>query len=443
MPLAERWLHQLVMIGFAVFNPLFLPFGLFWSHLLAPVSLLYVAKWSWFGIKWLYGLTLLLVIYSTLILSERDVHFQDYLVGLLVLLAGVVFATYVYYLIAYRLRNVRRLFFLVLKFYTALLAFGLLMLVADQEDCCWIPADFGDFPRLQLAFYEPSHLAFVAVPFVLYGALVLIETKGRCGGWPVFAGVFLLVMTQSLSVFGLFVPALVIAAAPRLLKALTNFRVLFVAVGLVIFLALSPSGIEKRLQALTQVGDHSGQVRVFYSTLTAVDLVQDQHAWLLGVGIGQPKYYVEYYASAYSGYASNRLPNAVASTIAAVGFAGLTVKWLILLFLAMRTRVFSDDYGRGLFIFTFLYQFVGGYFNNVNEFVLFGIAFGHGMKRRLEDSRSTDRQGPEIASRFWWQQPEFGDGQNTGYLDHDFAPESNGAQGLASVDRDGSVLLDR
>lgn len=392
MPLAERWLHGLAMIGFAVFNPLFLPFGLYWSHLEAPLSLVYVEKWNRYGIQWMFGLTLLLVLHFTIIWGTRDVHLEDYFVGFMVLMAGIAFATYVYYLIAYRDTDVRWLFFLVLRINAALLVLALALLVVNYGDCCWIEANFGDFPRLQLAFYEPAHLAYVSVPFFLYAALELIVTKGRRGGWLVATGATLLAMTQSISVIVLFVPALAIAGVHHLFKALTNSRVLFIAVGLVVFLAFLPSGIEDRLQALTRVGDHSGQVRIIYSMMAAIDLVDDQRAWLMGVGISQPKYFIEAYTSAYSGFGGIRLPNSVAATIVTVGFLGLTVKWLILLFLAVKTRVFMDDYGRGLFTFAFLYQFVGGSFGDINEFVLFGIAFGHAMKRRLKEQKICDSQ---------------------------------------------------
>jgi hypothetical protein len=385
MPLAERWLYRLAMIGFAVFNPLFLPFGLFWSHLHAPIFLFYIAKWNRQGIQWILALILLLALYSTVILATRDVHLQDYLVGVLVLVTSITFATYVYCLIAYRVRNIRRLFSLVLSINAALLVLALALLAGGYEDCCWIPAEFGDFPRLQLAFYEPSHLAYVCVPFVLYVALEMVETRGRRGGWLVVIGATLLALTQSLSVIGFFVPVLVITSMHHLLRVLISFRVLFIAVGLAVLLAFLSSGIVERLQATFLDGDHSGQVRVIDSTLIAFDIIHDQRAWLLGVGFGQLKYFVEDFAADYRGFAGNRLPNSFASTVATVGFLGLAVKWLILLLLAKKTRVFNDDYARGLFTFAFLYQFVGSYFLNINEFVLFAIAFGHAMKRRLNE----------------------------------------------------------
>lgn len=377
----ERALHTIAIAAFAVFSSLLLPFGLFYAHLFAPVALFFIAKWSYQGIEWLFGVALLFAFYSFALSFSTVLRLGDFLVSSLIFFASTIYATYIFYLVAYRIRNFRRLLSGVLYLNFLLAALALTALASGFGDCCWVPADYGDLPRLKLGFYEPSHLAYNLIPFVMYAAVDFIYTDGRRSRWCFAIGVILLVMTQSLSVIGLFIASLAFAVLPAWRSALTKPRALVAIICLAGLLLFSPSGLSERIQVSLQGGDHSGKVRVVYSMLVAVDLLDDKNAWLLGLGVGQPKYFIEDYALSYAGYVSNRLPNSIASTLAAVGTIGLTIKLLVLFMLFFKTRSFRYAYSRGLFAFAFFYQFAGGYFSNVNEFTSFAIALGYGLMR--------------------------------------------------------------
>jgi len=381
----ERALHALAFAAFAVFSSLFLPFGLFYAHLFAPVALFFIAKWRYQGIEWLFGVALLFACYSLALSFNTVLQLGDFLVSSLIFFAGVIYATYIFYLVAYKILNFRRLLSWVLYVNLLLATLALTALVSGYGDCCWVPADYGNVPRLKLGFLEPSHLAYNLVPFVMYAAVDFIYTDGKRSSWCFVIGMTLLGLTQSLSVIGLFIASLSLAVLPVWRSALSKSRALVAIVCLAGLILFSLSGLSERIQVSLQGGDHSGKVRVVYSMFVATDLLDDQDAWLLGVGVGQPKFFIEAYALSYPGYVSNRLPNSIASTLAAVGVVGLTVKLLAFLILFVRTHSFRYSFSRGLFAFAFFYQFAGGYFNNVNELTSFAIALGYGMMRWTAD----------------------------------------------------------
>ena len=123
--------------------------------------------------------------------------------------------------------------------------------------------------------------------------------------------------------------------------------------------------------------DHSGKVRTQYSILAALDMVRAESAtW--GVGPGQGKYIAEKYTSMYPGYVDGRFPSSISSTVAAIGVYLTLAKCFLLVIGFLAARGLRNPVSVCLFSYVFIYQFVGGYFNNVYEFLGYALAFSVG-----------------------------------------------------------------
>jgi hypothetical protein len=230
--------------------------------------------------------------------------------------------------------------------------------------------------RLKLLYYEPSHVSFVFVFFSLYlllktvffpskkYLLLLIITAGS-----VFLG-------KSLGTMGTMGIAILIGGliyAFPLVKKYYKQITLALAI-MVLIIPLLAGSITSRLEKFLEGSDNSGNVRLFYATLSAYHMVE-KHNYYFGVGFGQDKKYITEFTSQFAGYAGNRLPNAFASTLSTVGVFGIVLKYLFLLYFFFKTRVYSNIFRLITFFYLLIYSFTGGWMFNVYEFILWAFAF--------------------------------------------------------------------
>jgi len=110
-------------------------------------------------------------------------------------------------------------------------------------------------------------------------------------------------------------------------------------------------------------------------------------AWILakeksiffGIGLGQVKVlgqglWDSYYRTVFSANEIT-IPNAVAETMAIFGITGLVIRFFIEGYLFYKTKVYTNYFRLGLFIYIFIYQFTGSFIFNIAEYVIWVMAF--------------------------------------------------------------------
>jgi hypothetical protein len=76
-----------------------------------------------------------------------------------------------------------------------------------------------------------------------------------------------------------------------------------------------------------------------------------------------------------------RIPNAVAETMAIFGIFGIAIRFSLIFYFFIKTKVLENYYRTLLFVFVFVYQFTGSYITNIVEYVIWVIAFSTVFKQ--------------------------------------------------------------
>lgn len=377
-------IHQAMIYVFAFLNPLFLPFGLLYTHIYAPIGLYYVCKWSNKAVIFLSLLIFFAFAYTaSIVLSKRDIQYVDYLSSFLVLFASLIFSVYIYAYIALRISNFDKLIKKIIKLNVIACVIAAILLIVGIGDLLWTtqgPEEKSN--RLQLFFYEPSIYALVYAPFVTYAITKYIERQSVHRIYWLIIAIIPLLLSGSAGVMGALSLAIILGNFRSVLKVLYR-KWMAILIIITICIAALPS-LGTRYQAVIAGEDNSGSVRVVYSLVVAANMLNEKNLWLIGVGPGQLKYLIGDYTSEIAGFGGDRLPNSIASTIATVGIIGILIKLLIMLILYIKTKSYNYNYSRTLFLFVFIYQFTGGYFNNVNEYVALAFAFGYSSYKQRQ-----------------------------------------------------------
>lgn len=379
-------IHEIILLVYVFLNPFLLPFGLFYTHVYAPISLLYVIKWRSRATLFILLLVLVAIAYSLVfyISSVADIRWLGYLSSTAVLYSGLVFSIYLYVYIGYQLDDFDSLFNRVIIINMIAGVAALILHLVGLGDALWAPPGETDNGyRLRLFFYEPSIYALVQAPFVIYAITRYLEQTGAHSVRYLFFAIFPLMLSASAGVLGATSLAVLLVNLKRVMRFLRKKWLASLALCAVVVM-LAPQMIS-RFQSILAGEDFSGLVRVVFSLQAAINMLQEKAIWLLGVGPGQLKYYIGDYTSEIPGYEGDNLPNSIASTVATVGGVGLAVKLIIMLSLYWSTRSHRYSFSSTVFVFIFIYQFTGGFFNNVNEYAALAIAFGYAryMERRV------------------------------------------------------------
>ncbi len=104
---------------------------------------------------------------------------------------------------------------------------------------------------------------------------------------------------------------------------------------------------------------------------------------LFGAGLGQIKelgmnLFTEFYVHDFT-KETIAIPNAAGETIAIFGLFGFFIRFAVIIYLFFKTRVFTNYYRLGMFIFIFIYQFTGSYITNIAEYIIWIIALTPGF----------------------------------------------------------------
>lgn len=141
----------------------------------------------------------------------------------------------------------------------------------------------------------------------------------------------------------------------------------------VVALVLIPNPISQRLNQVVSGEDSSAHSRTTFSFLVGYAVAMSKSIWW-GAGLGQGK--LVDVSNLGVGFVTGIIPNAVAGTLAEFGIIGMTLRFAVEITLFFRTRVFTNPFRLAMFVVAFAYQLSGSYLNNVQEYLMWCLAFG-------------------------------------------------------------------
>jgi hypothetical protein len=95
---------------------------------------------------------------------------------------------------------------------------------------------------------------------------------------------------------------------------------------------------------------------------------------LWGAGLGQAK--LADVSDLGLAFTVGVIPNAVAGTFAELGIFGVLIKFVVECYLFFRSRVYANSFRLAMFVVAFIAQLTGSYLMNVQEYVMWFLAFG-------------------------------------------------------------------
>ena len=113
-------------------------------------------------------------------------------------------------------------------------------------------------------------------------------------------------------------------------------------------------------------------------------VAKERSIWF-GSGLGQVKELAYDIVKRYLNYWGElevvRIPNAVAETLAIFGIFGIAIRFILIFYFFIKTKVLENYYRTLLFVFVFVYQFTGSYITNIVEYVIWVMAFSSVFKQ--------------------------------------------------------------
>jgi hypothetical protein len=367
-------------------NNLFLPEGLLWTTLLTPLLFIWLMNTK--GAIVYFGFLLVTLLFALVQYQGID-YLWDYTKSFLLLQAVAIFTLCAHY----RLReheNPGNIFKLLAVVNLILVALAILLLfIPAAKPLMWylVPISKGIpvIPRLKLFTYEASYYSFIIMPVFAYFLFSFLLLKTRPGILLLSSGLALILSFSMGVLGGIFISVLLVYIFNlNELKNTINWSyfgtgLLFTCIVLLILFRWYPDNILfERISNIWTGQDTSAKGRLYDSFIIAWK-VAGEKSLLFGTGPGQFKHLgrndiMEYYQYAAMP-AAVRIPNAVAETLNIFGIAGLAIRFSLLIFLFIRTRVQDNYYRLFLFLFLFLYQFTGSFILNVVEYIGWALAF--------------------------------------------------------------------
>jgi len=371
------------------FNSFLLPLGLTYILLLAPVWLYFVYKEQ----KIALTLTLLipLLLYS-IVHYYQGVEEKYYIISLAMLCTVLLFVIASYTYISKATINWDRIFkdIAILNFILAILSIPLLFIKSLKPTVWYLNAitdNIGVIPRLKLFTPEASHYSFLLAPLAIYFFSRALFFKANNTFLTLFLVTVPLLMSFSFGVLSCLVftgLAMIIIYYKRVFNSKRRIRITLWCTGIIIlllvfsYLFLPDNPLFFRIRNIFTGDDTSARGRTYEAFILAHNIA-GMKSYLWGIGPGQLKILGRKLIIVYYLYQkvpeTVRIPNACAETIVYFGYAGFALRILIQAFLFFKTKVFSNPFRLWLFMFVFIYQFTGSYITNVQEYILWILAF--------------------------------------------------------------------
>lgn len=406
-----------IFLGLAIiymfFNSIGLPEGLLYTIILAPVFLLFLLNQK--GIK-TYIIFLLITIAFGMIHTYVGIDdVASYIRSFAILHAVFIFALITYDALPRYLEQTRAFKTLATVNLLMLGICLLLRFIPGASDWVWytVPISPGVpvVPRLKMFTYEASYYSLLITPLVLYYLLKCWLCKAKPG--LLFCSLMIsLLLSFSLGVITGIIIGLVLMVVLQfntLYKRLP-LRWLLVAMLLVAVLAVGlyilypQNALFLRLHNIWSGKDTSARGRTYEAFSIAWEVAKMKSLYW-GIGPGQLKnlgrdYIIQYYHYAHIPQ-TVRIPNTVAETLNIYGIAGLVLRFAVILFLFVKTKVRNNYYRLALFAFMLVYQFTGSFISNTAEYIIWAIAFCPGIlpvfevpsKKETHDKNTDAEQG--------------------------------------------------
>lgn len=372
---------------FMFFNSFGLPEGLVYTTLLAPVFLLFLLNHKGIRIYLLFLLacSIFSIAHYTIGIGDQLAYIKSF-----AMMQGVtLFAISTYYALPRHLEG-SRIFKTLATVNLLLLVMALVLrFIPSLSDWVWykVPISPGIpvIPRLKMFTYEASYYSLLLTPLILYYVLKCWLQKSKIG--ILFLSLILsLLLSFSLGVIAGIVIGLFLMFIVHIHKLYQTIPVkwvllltlLLISAAICVYIFYPQNPLYVRLHNIWSGKDTSARGRTYEAFAIAWDVARMKSAcW--GIGPGQLKtlgrdYIIQYYHYAHIPQ-TVRIPNAVAETLNIYGIIGIVCRFGLILFLAIKTRVWTNYYRLSLFSFMFIYQFTGSFISNTAEYVIWAIAF--------------------------------------------------------------------
>lgn len=243
--------------------------------------------------------------------------------------------------------------------------------------------------RLKMLTYEASYYSLIIIPVFAYYFLKKTMLKSKAGILLITL-IISLILSFSFGVLaGLLVSILLVylfnlnELGKKINLNYLSFSLVILLIATIVVYKFYPHNLVfDRIRNIYEGKDTSARGRTYESFILAWNIAKMKSVYL-GIGPGQLKtlgrdYIIQFYS--YSNIPpAARIPNAVAETINIYGITGLTVRFVIIIYLFFKTRVWDNYYRLLLFIFVFIYQFTGSFLFNVAEYMIWVLAFSSSL----------------------------------------------------------------
>jgi hypothetical protein len=236
--------------------------------------------------------------------------------------------------------------------------------------------DLSDVLRLRLLTSEPSVYALLMMPLLVFVILRLLQNPGKRNFLYAVLIVIPFLLCQSFGGLTISVAGVGIAVLVRfrqLLKQRRALLILAVMVALVAGLVYVPNPISNRLFLVAAGQDSSTDSRTVAAFIVAYSVAEPK-SLLWGAGLGQAK--LADVSDLGLAFTIGVIPNAVAGGFAELGIIGMLIKFALEFYLFFRTRVYANPFRLAMFVMVFIIQLTGSYIMNVQEYLMWFMAFG-------------------------------------------------------------------
>jgi len=242
-------------------------------------------------------------------------------------------------------------------------------------------------PRLTLFTYEPSYYATLIVPIFGFYFSNFVLARNRATFKMLLMIALPLVLSLSMGVISGLAISISILFLLNVSRVFTSKKLMFsfsasvvvcfiTLVLLLVFYRDNP--IFLRAAAFLAGDDQSGRGRTTEAFNLSYLIAKEKSIWW-GVGPGQLKIIGDPIINDFYHYLPTQgqvsIPNAFAETLALFGIAGVSVRFLLEVWLFYKTKVLNNYYRTLLFFYIFVYQFTGSFTTNIAEYVIWILAF--------------------------------------------------------------------
>lgn len=386
----HNWRH-LALFQLCFFaNYLFLPAPITWLNILSLVS-----------IKNLLNRKAIIVLSTCLTMglvymvihTENGVSMVDYLRSSMFNFLLIVNSLLIWKYIRHTQIDFPKAYSFSIYFGFVLFLMAAVMLLFSAEEVLWSVHDFvGDGTHQLFRFkglaYEPSHFAFCLAPLAIFAVFSWTHSSKQQRLHLIIMVLIPIIFTVSFGFFTAFILSLGLSVVlAYLIFRHYNKKLLYsmlIGLGAIVISCAAVDSVQKRVTLIVEGKDTSINGRTTEAFTLAYRCAKEKSVWF-GIGPGQIKIVGEkiirpfYQEKDFEGYTKENwpklsIPNNMAETLAIYGILGVLFKVLIQISLFVKFKLYGNYFNLTLFLFTFIYQFMGSFINSTAELILWIFA---------------------------------------------------------------------